>query len=323
MSNQGSATHHIVSHDPATYQPPAQDVPKYIPTQRKRPMLVLATAGLLLITAGLVLLYLNKDRLLNQGEQTATPTNFAVDDSVIATVGAENIFAQDLKYEQSFYPEDQKEALAAGIKQRLINESVILQAGAEANIIQLSPEVFNRVDKDREKRRELAAQVKDTINNQAAHKIGAVVSIWFMNFEPGSIGYDEGKKLAYQKISALQQAVSSGKMTIKQAGDAIKADTTLAQVDTVYKGNAYFEFDTREGEKITFDPDFNQLLLGLSQGETSKVYTAQDYEKDLFDQPKKDAVYMFGQVTEIQADGTAPFEQWLEEQKNNYAITES
>ena len=45
-------------------------------------------------------------------------------------------------------------------------------------------------------------------------------------------------------------------------------------------------------------------------------------KKEFFDQPKKDAVYMFGQVTEVQIEGTAPFEKWLEEQKNNYAIIE-
>lgn len=320
MPNQGQSHHHIVHHDPAHFQPEQQPLQT---NQKKKQLLVLATAGLILIISGLVLLYFNKDRILSDRNTQSQPAPFTLDDTVIMTVGAENIYAEDVRYEQNFYSESQRAELEQSIKDRLINESIILQAGAAADFIELNEEVFNSVYKDREKRRQLIQQVTEQINNNAIHKSGSVVAVWFMNVRPGPLGYDAGKEFAFEKINAAYQSVKSGQMTIQQAGETLKKDTSLAQVDpTSYEANALLDFDTRQSIQIIFDPEFNQALLDLNEGELTDITVVQDYELNDDQLPKKDAVYMFGQVTSARIEGNPPFEAWLAEQKNNYAVTE-
>jgi hypothetical protein len=145
-----------------------------------------------------------------------------------------------------------------------------------------------------------------------------------MNDEPGPIGYDEGKRIAREKITAVHKSVIDGSISIKQAGEIIKSDTSLAQLDpTSYKPNAYTEFNTSINDRVTFDEEFDRTLLSLSQGETTDVTVIQDHEFSDKDLPKRDALYMFGQVTEIKEDGVEPFPAWLESQKTNYAIVKN
>lgn len=313
------STNHIISHDPATYQ--AKTVQ---PIEKpKKPVLILAAIGLLLVIIGGVWYFNGKSFDFTKEK----PAEFAldeVDSTVIATVGSEQIFATDLNYKKSQVPTATlTPELETALLDRLIDESIILQAGADAGYIELSGTTFNTAFKDQQARQILITQVTEKVSDVASHKKGAFVSIWFMNFEAGPIGYEEGKVVAQEKITQLHQAVVAGTMTIKQAGEAIKSDSDLAQLDSSYITNAFAEFDTRDSEKISFDATFNEELLSLEDGGTSEVILAQDYERSEFSQPKKDAVYMFGQVTEVQESETKPFMAWLLTQKENYAVVKN
>lgn len=308
---------HIISQDPALIV----DAPK--PSLKpKLPGIILAVLSLALIAVG-GFWYLNGQSFKLKQPSQVQFTPEPVDETVIATVGSERIFAQDLTTKLNMYPQETRESMKPDLKKQLIEDSIILQAGADAGYINLSGEVFDTPTKNQTQRSLLIEQVKKAVNNQAANTQGAYVTIWFMNFKPGPIGYEEGKKLALEKITALHNAVKNGQMTIKQAGQAIENDTSLAQVDPQYKTNAYVEFNTKDKpEGLTFQPEFDKQLLALKVGETTPIFTGQDYEQSDFSQPPKDALYMFGQITGRQEDGDLPFNQWLLEQKPNYEVTE-
>lgn len=310
---------HIISHDPATYQ--AKTV---APVERpKKPVIILAVVGLLLVIVGGIWYFNGKSFDFTKEK----PEEFALssfDETVIATVGSEQIFANDLNYKLEQYPENMRESLKADFRKQLFEDSIILQAGADLDYIELSQDVFNSSTKNQIKRGQLIEQVKETVNKNASNIQGAYVTIWFMNYKPGPIGYDAGKELAFEKISALHKAVKAGTMTIKAAGQAIQNDASLAQVDQQYKTNAYVEFNSKEKpEGLTFQPEFDKELLALDVGETTAVFTGQDYEESNFSEESKDALYMFGQVTSRDTDGGPPFNQWLIQQKENYEVIEN
>lgn len=312
------STDHIISQDPAL----VVNVPSRPPLKPKLPGIMLAILSLALIAVG-GFWYMNGKSFQIKQEKPQDFKVDPVDETVIATVGSERIFAQDLNYKLSTYPENMRASVTDDVKKQLVNDSIILQAGAEAGYVDLSGEVFDTATKNQAQRSLLIEQVKKSVNDHAANTTGAYVTIWFMNFKPGPAGYEEGKKIALEKITALHTAVENGQMTIKQAGQAIEQDASLAQVDPQYKSNAYVEFNTKDKpEGLTFQPEFDKQLLALKVGQTTPIFTGQDYEQSDFTQAPKDALYMFGQITSRDENGGAAFDQWLAEQRPNYEVVE-
>lgn len=309
-----SNTSNQISHDPATVTVESPQPP----TPTKKPIVLIAVAGVVLLLIGALWWFFTPFKVPTNTEQSVIAPSL-VNDTVLFTVGTEDIFAEDLKQELSLFPESMHAEIEQGIKERLITESIILQAGAQAGYIQLSAQVFDSPYKDRTQRRQLLEQVKTAVNDKAAYRKGGIAAIFFLNFKPGPIGYEAGKQLALEKITALHQQVKNGTITIEQAGEAIKNDSSLRQVDSAYKSNAYSEFDTRTNQKITFDEAFNQALATAKEGEVTEIFTGQDIEGENYGD-LKDAMYQFGQVTEIQPGEATSFDAWLAEVRENYAV---
>lgn len=311
------STDHIISHDPATHQVKT----KTPPSQHKKVASLLVLFGVLLVVVGAAW-YFNGQSFDFSNDRDSDFSLETIDETVIATVGVENIYAEDLNAKLRTFPEEEQKALRENFKNQLIEESIILQAGADLGYIELSSEVFNSLTKNQNSRSLLVEQVRDQVSKNAANIQGAYVSIWFMNYKPGPIGYEAGKELAFNKISVLHDAVISGQMTIEQAGKAIRDDSELANVDEQYKTNAYVEFDSKDNVGgLTFLPEFDEELLALEPGETTDIFLGQDYQEANFDLPKRDAIYLFGQVTS-KTEGSEPFDVWLSTQKENYEVIE-
>lgn len=308
---------HVISQDPATR--PVVERP-VISSQKKVPVAVLAVLGVALIIVGGVW-YLNGMSFNFRRESDSEFLVEPIDDTVIAKVGVEEIYGEDLKYKKSLVPEA---ALTPELEQdlfnRLIDESIILQAGADADYVNLSTTVFNSPLKNQKQRQTLITQVTDEVNKSTSYKKGIIVSIWFMNDEPGPVGYEAGQQIALEKITALHSAVKVGSMTIKQAGEAIRNDTTLAQLDPSYRSNAYREFDTSLKDKLSFDDEFHNIIVSLEKNEVSDVITIQDHPESNPEFPKQDALYSFGQVTEVKIDGPPSFNAWFESVKQSYEV---
>jgi hypothetical protein len=181
--------------------------------------------------------------------------------------------------------------------------------------------VFNSPQKDYEKRINLINEIKTQYEEKQKTLKGSIVSIWFFNGQAGAIGYEQGKKIAFAKISKFHDDVRSGKITMQEAGSIIRNDASLAQIDTAYKDNAYYAFQAESNESITYDPSFDKILRQLKSGETSAVYLGQD--SDNATNKKIDAIYMFGQSesTSNVSTQTISFEDWIASQKKQYEIT--
>jgi len=274
---------------------------------------------LLIIFIGVVVFFLRSSRSLTNvpGQNQQNPVNAVGPDRIIAKVGKEYIYQKDLDYELSQYPDipevDAKEVLM----KKLVDNSITLQsANSKPNTT-----ISNSPQKDYVKRLQVIEEIKNQYVKQPANIQGAIVAIWFFNTEPAAIGYDQGKALAFSKITGLHDGVKSGKISIQQAGDMIKNDSTLAGVDSAYKDNAYLAFNVGSNEPIIFDSNFDVIIKGLKQGQITDVYLAKDMNQSTGQ--KIDAVYLFGQVSSVNNVNTpsVSFEDWIATQAKNYEVT--
>lgn len=240
-------------------------------------------------------------------------------DQKIARVGEEDIYRSDLNMELANYPTGNENETKAIILDKIATDSIILQAGRKEKLVTLDDTFFNSPNKDYRKRIDQVNTVKTAIEKRADKIQGYVVSIWFYNTEPGEAGYEQGKEIAFEKITRLHKDVKEGTVTIREAGERIKNDASLAKVDTGYRGNALMQFSANPGTRITFDEAFNNILWNLSKDGVSQVYLAKDGKRGTNEMI--DAVYMFGQVTNrVRNETVSSFSDWLNKQKLIYEI---
>ncbi len=236
---------------------------------------------------------------------------------IIAKVGKEHIYQKDLDLEIQAYPIKNTNAQKL-LMNKIMNDSIILQAGAKEGIIQLDQTVFDSSSKDSLKRTQLARRVKSLIEEKSVNISGTVITIWFYNVTPAPIGLEKGKELAFTKISKLHNDVVSKRLTIQQAAEEIRNDASLAQVDLQYKSNASFDFKVSNNKRITFSPEFDTVIRSLQPGQISPVQLVQDTE--VHTRQKIDAVYMFAQVTEKKLSEVTGFDEWLKQHQKEYEV---
>lgn len=255
----------------------------------------------------------------NTGTDPSSSGSTAPAGEVIATVGKETLYKEDLDYQKSLYAGDSSKIPRADFINQLVKDSVILQAGADAAIIKLEPGFFNATDKNYILRQKNIQTVKDKIQSQSNSISGQIVSIWFANDVPPAMGYEKAKQTAFQKIVALQQDVKLKKITMQQAGAQIKADTSLVDLDEAYKVNAIFPFAKKQGELITISKELDAALWQQPVGGVTDVILVKS--KPTYDTKEVEAVYMFGQVTSKVGTSTiSNFDAWYTQQKARYAV---
>lgn len=252
--------------------------------------------------------------------QPTKPSPTAQIPGSIAKVGEEYLYQTDFNAEMNLYPSTGGTDSKQFILERLITDSIILQGAQSDGIIKLDSPVFNSKNKDYKKRVELTAKVKNDIKNQSDTYKGTIVTIWFLNDHVGPLGYEKAKQIALEKITKLHNDVKSGKITIEQAGEAIKRDSSLAQLDKAYKSNALFSFYSTKDDPPTYDDDFNQALFNLPAKSTSEVFTGKSADLDNNNQ-LTDAYFTFGQLKEKAGSGKyISIDDWLNKKKGIYSV---
>lgn len=244
---------------------------------------------------------------------TASATN-----AVIGKVGDENIYQKDLDTELMNYPDVQGVDKRAVLLQKMSKDSIILQAAQKEGLVTLDASVYNSPQKDYAKRVSLVADVMNKIDERKNTIEGNIVTIWFFNGTAGAVGYERGREIANQKITALHTNVTGKKMTMQQAGDAIRADSSLASVDRSYKVNASRTFKGTSTDAITIDPNFDAVIRKLKPGEITPVFLAKSTDPDT--KEVLDSLYMFAQVTKNSSGSSVTFDQWYAQQEKQYAI---
>ena len=242
----------------------------------------------------------------------------AQNQGIAATVGSEIIYTSTVNQIAEQVPGTPENARLAALNS-LIDQSVALQAAAKSNAVTLDDSFFNSENINLIQRSAQVNRIISTVEQQETTVTGGVITLWFYNNgRAGSAGYQQGKQIAFQKMTGLQRQVASGTMTLEQAAQEIRSDASLRAVDPSYGVNALFSFtNATVDQPITFDSAFNKQIYDLDEGDTSPLVLL-SYDDN---GTKREAVYMFAQVTEKTGNGTVvSYESWLELQKKNYEI---
>lgn len=240
---------------------------------------------------------------------------------VVMKVGDEKIYQKDLYLimQNNKSPDVKKAENQA--KDFLIKQSIFLQEGEKKGFITLNSEVYNSPKKNFAKRAGMVKQVEEKFESQSETVKGSIVSIWFYNSDYAPLGYEKAKKLAYEKISALHKKVVSRQMTIKEVGEAIKNDSSLEQLDKIYKGNAINNFEANDKKGISWDKRLSEKVWNLKVGEVSEIVATVGLSQK--ENKEKEIAYMFGQI-ESRTNSSKKFNKnaWLLNNKNSYNIIE-
>ena len=281
------------------------------PNSNKKVRTLLMVVGFLLIVALGLVFYLFRDRLPFKSHPSG----------VIATVGKENIYQSDYDYELNGYPNKSEKDLKQKLLKKIAQDSAILQGGQDDGLVKLDSTTFNDPKKDYQKRLLQVADIQIQEQSRSNHIDGGVVSVFFINNldnKPGPLGYEGSKKLALDKISAVYNKVKNHEISVLQAGETIRNDTSLAQIDYSYKVNAYFPFSSNPGQQITLIKELDQALFKLRAGETSDIFIGK-----VKDNTGKDVegVYMFGSVVNKTPNAKVDsLDKWIEQVTKKYAL---
>lgn len=237
----------------------------------------------------------------------------------VMTVGEEILYQEDLdRFLQVLPPSTpEREKLA---RTAMKEESIALQAGAKAGVITLGPSFYNARNKDYEQRSTRYVAVQQGIKQRTARISGSVLSLWFFNNnQAGSAGYEQGKRIALQKMTELHTRVKNRQLSMTEAAAELKQDTTLERLDVVWQQNAIFTFENvGPDEQITFDDSFNKKIRSVAAGGVTDL-TLLSVDSN---GTQREALYTFAQVAS-KSNGSiqeGSFEEWLSVQQKNYDV---
>lgn len=237
-----------------------------------------------------------------------------------ATVGDKPVYKDYLEKELAFYPGTKSAEIKRDLEEKIIDDQVTLLAGKKEGLITDFPDSPTLSNEQYIERSKQVTEIKNKIHARVGGTITVeVVSIWFENQMPASIGYEQAKTIAYTKISRLYERVKNKQISIREAGQLIATDTELEKQDRAYRENAYTKMTAKRNEEMTFWPEFDAMLWDLPVGGITTIYTGTDQNW------QKTAVipilYTFGQVVEKKADNNEKdFTQWLADKKKEFTV---
>lgn len=298
------------------------------------PWLVMVRLGMAATFVLIVLLILNHFKIINlegivkrasEIAQFNFPSSQNIDDQakIIMKVGQENIYQKDLDTEEKAFPPIKNVDKKKLLLDKIAKDSILLQGARDDGIVNLDTSVFNSPQKDYAKRIDLIGAIKKKIDEKSDNLTGAIVSIWFYNKAPGRVGYEKGRKLALAAITKIHDDVVKKKLTIEQAGQAIRNDPLLGRVDPAYLNNALLKFSKSPSQSLIFDPGFDAIIKKLTTGAVSNVYLAKtkQWQNGQPTDSMIDSVYMFAQVTARKKSTNSGYDDWYSQKAKSYAVT--
>lgn len=210
---------------------------------------------------------------------------------IIAKIGNENIYMTDLeayaKYQQKSV--DELEDIEKAVND-LVDISILLQAAESQGWIKLDNEFFNSPSKDIPMRGEKVKEIREMF--ETSGKRGTVVesvALWWWNSRLGQLGVEQGvdiaKSFAREKIENVYDKVMGSGLSMKEAAEILANDSSLAQLDTNYDGNAYTVYinpyvinsidDVRAGRDFGFEGLYD-FIKDAEVGDVSKIYIEKD-----------------------------------------------
>ncbi len=282
---------------------------------RRRLIIILLVLGVIIVIAAPLIYYF---RVSSSASSRQTNPG----DKIVAKVGQENIYQADLDHYAvalpGLNPADKKNYFLP----TLVSQSIILQGGAADGLIKLDSSVFNSPTKDYAKREQLVNETRQKVTAESEGPKGTVVAIWFdLQASPSAkLSYSQRQKTALEKIAASHQAVLNKTMTIDQAADNIRKDSSMAALDPHYKINASFTFAPAPAQAITTYPEFDKILDNLKANQVSDIFPAPKIVNSK--ETSSIAGYMFGEVTNfVDSSKVISFDDWFAQKKAIYKET--
>lgn len=242
----------------------------------------------------------------------------------VMRIGTETIYTEDFNYQiflhnfADFVSSDPvSEDVIVSAAQRILEDSVLLQESDILDVVELDESVFNSESKDFIVRADLVTTARDELPQRGlARTEGEQITVWFYNTEEPDMGVDAAEDIANGVISDLHDRLVAGTITFEQAGEEIRSNPTLAEIDYGIDGNAYERFVIYGDLKETYhDPDIGEAVDGLPVGEISEVLTGRDKGEDWYD-----AFYAVVHV-DSRTEGFDNFDVWLEDTMDIYTVT--
>ncbi len=91
------------------------------------------------------------------------------------------------------------------------------------------------------------------------------ILIFFYNTTPPKMGVEQAKQFTRTKMEKYHEDLVSGKITIDQAAESIQKDTSLAEVDSIYKENAFVKV-------VDATKDYSVVVPGLRAEDNTKLW---------------------------------------------------
>lgn len=200
---------------------------------------------------------------------------------VFGQVGNETIYGADInfvikdKLVKTNTPKTDAEALKKDAIEQVKTESAIIQGGLKDGIVteQDLEGVFNSAEKDQEKRKQLIDKIVGVVAQSTPTADITIITVWYYNFFPPQIPPEEAKQYALDFITQLRRDILAERITMKEAGARIVANTKLAQIDASYKGNSYFEFKNQRLDKnlLLANVKIDAFIRSAANGSVSQV----------------------------------------------------
>lgn len=233
--------------------------------------IIFIIALIVLVLIGLYF-YSQKSKPLTQSQPWNTNPKFAPTKQ-LATVGSEPIYGSDLNFVlYTNYPNNKmtdQQAKKVALESAATS-SAILQAAKAQNLLSVSDQVLT--SQDYAAKTKLVNQIRDTVSSKSTRYSASAISIWYYNATAPKIPESQARQITRTKMAKLLNDLRTGKINMQQAGEQIKNDTSLAKIDSNYRGNAYTRFNdwTIDNPPFSFSI-MNKTVLSMNPKQYSDI----------------------------------------------------
>jgi len=298
--------------------------------KRKRALFLFILVGGLVLLVGALVLYQTKRQEIRDLSSVSLPEEkksteyikaIFKDPAPTVQIGKDTYTKVDFDYLARVYTggdtvdtvsEDEQEQ----IFEVALENALVLKEASNKKLTKVDTALF-QPNKDWTSYNKAVEEAKAAIIAQEEQISVAAVFIYFMNQSPPEMGVEKSKPLTKTKMEALRGEMVEGRMTIQQAAEAIKADSSLAEIDPIYKQNSYAEFYNRNKSRQVvggISSDDNALVWTLPVGSYSPIIIG--YEAGNSSTPNE-AYWVVVQI--VEKKGTKPpYLEWLKGEKEAF-----
>ena len=188
---------------------------------------------------------------------------------IVATVGSENIFADDIASIASIQTNRSEKDIIEQVKR----ESKILQNAAKESLVEVPEDYFSdETPIDNAQRQNYIETAEKTYEQKSMQIEGALITVFFYNQQPpAQMTFDQADKRAFELISVARERVVKGQMQPAIAIAALANNSDVAKLDWNAKLNTGFTFDKQAVWRLTSDKLYRETLQKIPPGGNRQV----------------------------------------------------